>query len=258
MALLVSYTTASGPTYGLLIEGVVYTWDGKLFSNSDYTPGDSVAAVGDLELAPAIAQPSKLVCIGRNYAAHAAEHHAEVPGEPMLFFKPPSAIIAPGQPIQFKENWGRIDHEAELVVIIGKTARNVSRDDALDYVFGYTCANDVSARDYQKKDKQWGRAKGFDTFCPLGSWINTDLDPSDLAIRCMVNGETRQDSRTSNMVFDVPTLIAFISGVMTLVPGDLILTGTPSGVSQLFDGDSVTVEVEGIGALSNPVQVTSI
>ncbi|MBN1564811.1 MAG: fumarylacetoacetate hydrolase family protein, partial [Anaerolineae bacterium] len=199
--------------------------------------------------------PSKIVCIGRNYAAHAAEHNAAVPTEPMLFFKPPSAIIAPGQPIQFKAEWGKVDHEAELVVIMGKTARNVSRDDALDYVFGYTCANDVSARDFQKKDNQWGRAKGFDTFCPLGPWINTDLDPSDLAIGCTVNGETRQTSRTANMVFDVPALIAFISGVMTLMPGDLILTGTPEGVSQLFDGDVVAVTVEGIGSLRNPVEV---
>jgi 2-keto-4-pentenoate hydratase/2-oxohepta-3-ene-1,7-dioic acid hydratase in catechol pathway len=254
MALLISYGTPSGPQYGVVIDGTVYAWEGDLFASTEFVPGDPVGAVEDLELAPSIAQPSKLVCIGRNYAAHAAEHHAEVPEEPMLFFKPPSAIIAPGQPIQFQTSWGRVDHEAELVVIIGKTARNVSRENALDYVFGYTCANDVSARDYQKKDNQWGRAKGFDTFCPLGAWINTDLDPSDLAIRCTVNGETRQDSRTSNMVFDVPALIAFISGVMTLVPGDLILTGTPSGVSQLFDGDVVTVEIEGIGTLSNPVE----
>jgi 2-keto-4-pentenoate hydratase/2-oxohepta-3-ene-1,7-dioic acid hydratase in catechol pathway len=257
MALIVSYMTSSGPRYGVLVDGTVHEWDGDLFAASDFTPGAPVAAVGDLELAPPVARPSKIVCIGFNYATHAAEHHAEAPAEPLLFFKPPSAIIASGQPIRFDESWGRVDHEAELAVVIGKRARKISRADALDHVLGYTCANDVSARVFQEKDSQWVRAKGFDTFCPLGPWINTDLDPSDLAIRCVVNGETRQDSRTSNMVFDVPALIAFISGVMTLVPGDLILTGTPAGVSQLFAANVVQVEIEGIGTLSNPVQVTS-
>lgn len=254
MALIVSYTTPTGPRYGLLIDSIIHAWDGDPFASPDWTPGEPLGAVGELELAPPVS-PSKIVCIGRNYAAHAAEHNSEVPAEPMLFFKPPSAIIAPGQPIQFETGWGRIDHEAELAVIIGKAARKVRREDALDYVLGYACANDVSARDFQKKDNQWGRAKGFDTFCPVGPWISTDLEPSDLAVRCIVNGETRQDSRTSNMVFDVPTLIAFISGVMTLLPGDLILTGTPAGVSQLFDGDVVDIEIEGIGTLRNPVEV---
>lgn len=253
MAVLVCYQTGDQPAYGLLIEGMVYAWNGDLFTAADYAPGAPVGPVDQLTLAPPIPHPSKIICIGRNYAAHAAEHNAEVPDEPMLFFKPPSAIIAPNQPIQFQTAYGRVDHEAELAVIIGQRARNVSHAEALDYVFGYTCGNDVSARDFQKKDNQWGRAKGFDTFCPLGPWINTDLDPADLAINCRVNGEIRQNSRTSDLVFDVPTLIAFISRVMTLVPGDLILTGTPSGVSQLYDGDVVEVSVEGIGTLRNPV-----
>jgi 2-keto-4-pentenoate hydratase/2-oxohepta-3-ene-1,7-dioic acid hydratase in catechol pathway len=199
-------------------------------------------------------RPSKIVCIGRNYVAHAAERQVDVPDEPLIFLKPPSALIGHGAPIEFAADVGRVDHEAELAVIIRSQARRVSRENALGHVLGYTCANDVSARDYQKKDGQWTRAKGFDTFCPLGPWINTDLDPSDLAVRCLVNGELRQDGRTSQMVFGVPALISFVSHVMTLEPGDVILTGTPAGVSQLFDGDMVSVEIEGIGALRNPVR----
>ncbi len=255
MTLLVSYLVDDWPTYGILIDGTVYAWDGDLLTATDYTPGEPVGAVDDLTLAPPVSAPSKIVCIGRNYAAHAAEHNADVPTEPMLFFKPPSAIIGLNAPIRFKSAYGKVDHEAELAVIIGRAARDVSQAEALDYVLGYTCANDVSARDFQQNDNQWGRAQGFDTFCPLGPWINTELDPADVAIGCTVNGETRQDSRTANMVFDVPALIAFISGVMTLMPGDLILTGTPAGVSQLFDGDVVEVSVEGIGTLRNPVVV---
>lgn len=256
MALIVSYVTPSGPQYGLLIDGVVYQWQGDPFSAADYTPGRSLGEPSRLQLAPPV-RPSKIVCVGRNYTAHAAERQADVPDEPMLFLKPPSALIGHGAPIEFAAEAGRVDHEAELAVIIRTQARRVSRANALDYVLGYTCANDVSARDYQKKDGQWGRAKGFDTFCPLGPWIATDLDPSDLAIRCYVNDELRQDGRTSQMVFDVPALISFISHVMTLKPGDVILTGTPAGVSPLRDGDTVRVEIEGIGPLSNPVHIVA-
>ncbi len=198
--------------------------------------------------------PSKIVCVGRNYAAHAAEHGADVPVEPMLFLKPPSALIGAGAAIELPPSSSQVEHEVELAVVIGRRARRVRSEEALEYVLGYTCANDVSARDFQRKDGQWGRAKGFDTFCPLGPWIVTDLNPSDLMLRAWVNEELRQKSRTSLMVFDVPTLVAFISEIMTLEPGDVILTGTPEGVGPLRPGDTVRVEVEGIGVLSNPVR----
>lgn len=252
MALMAAYQTPGGPRYGLVIDGVVYTWDGDPFQTRRYEPGERVGAVTWL---PPV-RPSKIVCVGRNYAAHAAEHNAEVPQEPMIFLKAPSALIAHEQAIEFSRSLGRVEHESELAVVIGKTARRVSRADALDYVLGYTCANDVSARDLQFKDGQWGRAKGFDTFCPMGPWINTDLDTSDLSVRCYVNGQLKQDGRTSMMMFDVPHLVSFISHVMTLLPGDVIMTGTPSGVSPLADDDVVQVEIEGIGVLRSTVRTT--
>ncbi len=256
MALVTRYIGEDGPRAGLVVDGVVYALRGDLFSPESYRMGERIGQADRVKLLPPI-QPGKLVCVGRNYAAHAAEHAAEVPSEPMLFLKPPSALIGPGDTIEIPADAGRVDHEAELVIVIGKRARHVSESDALSVVLGYTCANDVSARDYQKKDGQWGRAKGFDTFCPLGPWINTTLDPFDLAISCKVNGETRQTSRTSMMVFDVRVLIAFITRVMTLEPGDIILTGTPEGVSPLSDGDTVSVTIEGIGTLENPVRVVA-
>lgn len=215
--------------------------------------GVDVAAVDEVELlAPCC--PSKIVAVGRNYAAHAAEHDAEVPVEPLIFLKPPSAVIGPGAAIVYPAHLSEcVDHEAELAVVIGRRTRYVRREEAFDFVQGYTCANDVTARDLQQRDGQWTRSKGFDTFCPLGPWIVTDLDVADLAIRCLVNGEVRQQSRTSLMLFPVDELIAYVSAVMTLEPGDVILTGTPAGVSPLQLGDQVTVEIEGIGSLTNEV-----
>ncbi len=249
------YSTPTGLLWGLVIDNVIHEWDGDpLAAPAQLTPGEALFAVDDAPLA-APATPSKIVAVGRNYAAHAAEHQADVPDEPMLFLKPSTAILAPGAAIQIPAGIGRVDEEAELAVIIGRTARNVRREDALDYVLGYTCANDVSARVFQKKDGQWGRAKGFDTFCPLGPIINTDLDPSDLLVRGWIGERMVQEDRTSSMVFDVPALIEFISGVMTLLPGDVILTGTPAGVSELHDGDTVRIEIEGIGTLKNGVRV---
>ncbi len=253
MALITAFYTPSGPRYGVVIDGIVYDCGGNLFTVNFEAPGPAVGIVDSLRLAPPV-QPSKIVCVGRNYAAHAAERDANVPDEPMLFLKPPSALIGAGAPIEIPAGAGRVDHEAELAVIIGKIARRVDRENALSYVLGYTCANDVSARDFQKKDGQWGRAKGFDTFCPLGPWITTDFDPSDVGVHCTVNGEARQDGRTADMVFDVPSLVAFISSIMTLLPGDAILTGTPAGVSPLHDGDSVCVTIDGLGSLINPVR----
>lgn len=254
MALIAAFATPTGPRYGLVVDGIVHEWDGNPLTDRPGTPGQALGPLDEMPILSPIL-PGKLVCVGRNYAAHAAEHHAAVPDEPMLFLKPPSAVIAHGAPIQIPAGIGRVDHEAELAVIIGRRARRVRREDALHYVLGYTCANDVSARDFQQKDGQWGRAKGFDTFCPLGPVIATDLDPSRLAVRARVNGELRQNGNTADMVFDVPFLIAFISAVMTLEPGDVILTGTPEGVGPLSDGDVVQIEVEGIGTLSNPVEV---
>jgi 2-keto-4-pentenoate hydratase/2-oxohepta-3-ene-1,7-dioic acid hydratase in catechol pathway len=252
MAQIAAYATPSGPRYGLVADGVLHEWDGNPFSDRPVTPGKAIGPLDEQTLVLPVT-PTKLVCIGRNYAAHAAEHQAAVPDEPMLFLKPPSALIPHRAPIRIPPGIGRVDHEAELAVIIGRRARRVRREDALDYVLGYTCANDVSARDFQKKDGQWGRAKGFDTFCPLGPVIATELDPSALDVRAILNGELRQNGNTRDMVFDVPFLIAFISAVMTLEPGDVILTGTPEGVSPIAPGDEIAIEVEGVGTLRNPV-----
>jgi len=193
--------------------------------------------------------PSKIVCVGRNYAAHAREVGGDVPTEPLLFLKPPSSLLDPGGTIRLPRESTRVEHEAELGVVIGRRARHVRKEDALAYVFGYTCVGDITARDLQKKDGQWARAKGFDTFCPVGPWIETELDPSHLAIRCRVNENVRQDGTTANMIFDVPTLIAYASRMMTLEPGDLLVTGTPEGVGPLLSGDRLEIEVSGIGVL---------
>ncbi len=215
--------------------------------------GEALAPLSDVTLL-APCKPTKIVAVGRNYAAHAAEHGAEIPKEPLLFLKPPSSVIGPGGVIIYPRHLSqRVEHEAELAVVIGRRARRVSPEEAGSYILGYTCANDVTARDLQRRDGQWTRGKGFDTFCPLGPWIVPDLDPRDLLIRCLVNGEVRQKGRTSRMIFAVPVLIAYISAVMTLEPGDVILTGTPAGVGPLQPGDRVTVEIEGIGSLANTV-----
>jgi 2-keto-4-pentenoate hydratase/2-oxohepta-3-ene-1,7-dioic acid hydratase in catechol pathway len=196
--------------------------------------------------------PSKVVAVGKNYADHAREMGGEAPASPVIFLKPSTSVIGTGDVIRLPQS-DRVDHEAELAVVIGRPARDVSRADALSYVLGYTCANDVTARDQQKADGQFTRGKGHDSFCPIGPWIETVLDPSDVRVTASVNGELRQDGRTSEMIHDVPTLIEFMSGVMTLLPGDVILTGTPAGVGPIKEGDTVNVEVEGIGALTNPV-----
>lgn len=215
--------------------------------------GEAVAPVQQVELL-APCQPSKIVAVGLNYRAHAAESGHPVPAEPVLFMKPPSAVIGPGAAIVYPAQLSqRVDYEAELAVVIGRRARHVPREEAFDYVLGYTCANDVTARDLQQRDGQWTRAKSFDTFCPLGPWIVPDLEVADVAIRCRLNGMLCQDGRTADMLFPVDELIAFVSAVMTLEPGDVILTGTPAGIGPLQPGDQVTVEIEGIGNLSNRV-----
>jgi 2-keto-4-pentenoate hydratase/2-oxohepta-3-ene-1,7-dioic acid hydratase in catechol pathway len=198
-------------------------------------------------------EPGKIICVGRNYIAHAKEHDAEVPEVPLLFLKPPTSLIGPYDRIVLPPQSQQVEHEAELAVVIGKAGRWISPEDAMTHVLGYTIANDVTARDLQRRDNQWTRAKGFDTFCPLGPWIETDFDPADSVITCSVNGEMRQMGSTRDMVFSVRQLITFASSIMTLEPGDLLLTGTPAGVGPLQPGDIVEAAIEGLGALRNPV-----
>jgi 2-keto-4-pentenoate hydratase/2-oxohepta-3-ene-1,7-dioic acid hydratase in catechol pathway len=210
-------------------------------------------ALADVRLLSPIL-PSKVVCVGRNYADHAAELGNEVPKEPLLFLKPSTSVIGPRDAIRLPPQSKQVEHEAELAVVIGPPgARRADRAAAERAIFGYTCANDVTARDLQMADVQFTRAKSFDSFCPLGPWITTGLDVSDLEVRCEVNEEVRQLGRTKDLVFDVPTLVSYVSHVMTLLPGDVILTGTPAGVSPITAGDTVVVRIDGIGDLANPV-----
>ncbi|GIJ45715.1 2-hydroxyhepta-2,4-diene-1,7-dioate isomerase [Virgisporangium aliadipatigenens] len=210
-------------------------------------------ALADVRLLSPIL-PSKVVCVGRNYVEHAAELGNEVPKEPLLFLKPSTSVIGHGDTIRLPVQSKRVEHEAELAVVIGATgARNADRAAAEKAIFGYTCANDVTARDLQRADVQFTRGKGFDSFCPIGPWITTDLDVSDREVRCEVNDEVRQLGRTKDMVFDAATLVSYVSHIMTLLPGDVVLTGTPAGVSQLNSGDTVSVSIDGIGTLTNKV-----
>jgi len=197
--------------------------------------------------------PSKVVAIGKNYADHAREMGGEPPSEPVLFLKPSTSVIGPGAAITYPHLSQQVDFEGELAIVIGRLCREVPLERANEVILGYTCANDVTARDLQKTDGQWARAKGFDTFCPIGPWISTDVDPADLAISTTVNGEIKQQSRTSMLLHGVAELVAFVSNVMTLLPGDVILTGTPAGVGPLRPGDEVAVTIEGIATLTNTV-----
>lgn len=198
--------------------------------------------------------PTKVVAVGKNYAEHAEEMGSEVPDTPIIFIKPATSVIGPGAPVVYPPDSQRVEHEAELAVVIGAVARNVRAEDVQKVILGYTAANDVTARDLQRRDGQWTRGKGFDTFCPLGPAIETELDPLEgLSIECRVNGELRQAGSTLDMVFGVAELIEFITRVMTLLPGDVVITGTPSGVGPVVPGDRMEVEIEGIGVLANPV-----
>jgi len=196
-------------------------------------------------------QPSKVVCVGLNYYQHAQEMNLELPEEPVLFLKPPTSVLAPYGEISLPPASKQVDYEAELAIVIGKTLRRVSEVEAVAGIFGYTCANDVTARDLQKKDGQWTRAKSFDTFCPLGPWVTTDLEPGNLDISLTVNGSIKQFSNTGDFITPVPQLISYISQVMTLLPGDIVLTGTPAGIGPLQDGDEVVVHIDQIGSLVN-------
>jgi 2-keto-4-pentenoate hydratase/2-oxohepta-3-ene-1,7-dioic acid hydratase in catechol pathway len=222
----------------------------------DPVPTGEEVPVDDVRLLSPVL-PSKVVCIGKNYAAHAAEFGSEVPDEPLVFLKPSTAVIGPKDPIRLLPVSKRVDYEGELAVVIGRIAKDVRTEEAFRYILGYTCANDVTLRDLQRTDDQWARAKGFDGSCPLGPWIETDLDPTDVRVETRLNGEVRQAGQTADLAYGVATLIEYITSFMTLLPGDAVLTGTPEGVGSLSAGDVVEVEVDGVGTLSNPVEGTS-
>jgi 2-keto-4-pentenoate hydratase/2-oxohepta-3-ene-1,7-dioic acid hydratase in catechol pathway len=239
--------------FGILEDDAVATISPHPFGAFEYT-GQRLPVAEVRLLAPVL--PSKVVAVGKNYAEHVREMGSELPAEPVLFLKPSTSVTGPGDRIAYPVKLtDRVDYEGELAVIIGRLCRDVPKQRAYDVVFGYTCANDVTARDLQVKDGQWTRAKGFDTFCPLGPWMETATDPSDLGITTTVNGEVRQHARTRELLWDVPSLIEYISSVMTLLPGDVLLTGTPEGVGPLTDGDEVAVTIESIGTLTNKVVI---
>jgi len=238
----ISYCIIEGET-AVLIDGPPY---------GDYNKTGQTAPLAECRLRAPV-EPSKIVCVGLNYADHAAETGTALPEEPCLFMKPSTAVTGPNDDIIFPRMAARVDHEAELGVVIAKRAAKAPRENWRDFVLGYTCFNDVTARDLQAKDGQWTRAKGFDTFAPVGPWIETGLDPSALSIQARVNGEVRQDSNTRHLIFDPSFLIPFISEVMTLLPGDIIATGTPAGISGMSVGDTVEIEIGGIGVLRNTV-----
>ena len=239
------YAVEDGGKWGLL--------EGDIFG--DFTIGEAIASTGHKLLAPVL--PSKIVCVGLNYKDHAAEQNKPLPPEPVIFIKPSTSVIGPGDAIVLPSGVGRVDHEAECAVVIGRRATRVSEADAMSYVLGITCVNDVTARELQNKGAGYTRAKGFDTFAPVGPCIVAGLDvnsSSGLAVEGWVNGERRQGSSTRELIFPIPMLIAYISANMTLLPGDIISTGTPSGIGPLKSGDTVTIKVEGVGELTNPVR----
>jgi 2-keto-4-pentenoate hydratase/2-oxohepta-3-ene-1,7-dioic acid hydratase in catechol pathway len=249
----VRVTPTAAASYAIERDGILFSLTGDVFGR--YGAGAPIAGgLQSVTLLPPV-QPSKIVCVGLNYKDHAAEQDKPLPPEPLLFIKPPSAVIGPGDPIRLPPGVGRVDHEAELGVVIGKRAHRVSRARAWDYVLGLTCVNDVTARDLQKKESQYTRCKGFDTFAPIGPCIATGLDSAPRTVEGAVNGVTRQSSHTGHLIFPIDHLIEFITFVMTLEPGDIISTGTPEGIGPIVAGDTVTVTVEGVGQLSNPVKV---
>ncbi|HSS19344.1 MAG TPA: fumarylacetoacetate hydrolase family protein [Pyrinomonadaceae bacterium] len=250
------FSTSETPTarFGVLEDDAVLPFvHGQTIESLPNVSTDSPIPIASINLVAPVA-PSKIVCVGRNYREHAAELGNKMPDEPLLFLKAPSALIGNGDCIQLPPQSQQVEHEGELGVVIGRTARNLAEaEDPLDYILGYTCVNDVTARDLQRKDVQFTRAKSFDTFCPVGPFIVTRLNPLNLTVTTRVNGTVKQNGKTSDMAFSVPFLIRYIAGIMTLNPGDLIATGTPAGVSPLKDGDVVEVEIDGIGVLRNPI-----
>lgn len=250
------FTTDEDPQYGVVggpdgDEIVASLVGDPLYSGIELT-GEQFPLADVRLLAPVIPR-SKVACVGRNYADHAAELGNDVPIEPLIFLKPNTSVIGPFEPIVYPSQSTDVHFEGELAVVIGRICRDVPESRVADVVYGYTIGNDVTARDLQAKDGQWARAKGFDSFCPLGPWIETQLDPTDLELRTDLNGEVQQRSRTGSMIFDVPAVVAYITSFMTLLPGDVVLTGTPAGVGPMMPGDDVSVTIEGIGTLTNRV-----
>ena len=248
---LVRFLARTKPAWGVVNGDELLELDGDFF-----TPFKTLKAghvFSQVKLLPPC-NPSKVVAVGLNYRDHARELGFEIPREPVIFLKPATTIIGPGESVICPRTSSRVDYEAELGVVVKDRTRDISPEEAPDHILGYTCANDVTARDLQKKDGQWTRAKSFDTFCPVGPWIETDLDPGDLLIQSYLNGERRQSSRTSQLIFNVHELVSFISGIMTLEPGDLIITGTPAGIGPMKPGDEIEVRIEGIGSLKNIVR----
>ena len=247
------FTTGEDPAYGLVDgagEKIAEITGDPLYQRIELT--GAVHDLADVRLLAPVIPRSKVIGIGKNYAEHAREMGGEAPQTPLMFLVPNTAVIGPGDPVVMPPQTSEVGYEGELAVVIGRLSRNVDAGDALDFVFGYTVANDVTARDLQRSDGQWARAKGFDTFCPLGPWIETDLDPSAQRIVTMLDGAIVQDGPTSDMVHDVASLVAFASEAFTLLPGDVILTGTPAGVGLVDAGQRVDVDIDGIGVLSNP------
>jgi 2-keto-4-pentenoate hydratase/2-oxohepta-3-ene-1,7-dioic acid hydratase in catechol pathway len=252
---IIRYDSGGAARWGILgPDDTVYAVEGEPFAGNGDEPRAG-AAVGSLDEVRLVAPvtPSKIVCVGRNYADHAAEFGNPVPAEPLIFLKPPSSIVGPGAEVIYPSLSGRLDPEAELVVVIGRAGRRVSAADAMSIVAGYTCGNDVTARDIQRSDQQWTRGKGFDTFCPLGPWVDTEFNPTDVRVTCTVDGQVRQDGRTRDFIFDIPMLIAYVTAFASLEPGDVIMTGTPQGVGPVEAGNKITVAVEGLGELTNTV-----
>ena len=243
----------SDPHFGLLEDDMSIT---AIASDPLYAgifKQEEVFALNEVKLLAPVIPRSKVVCVGKNYADHAAEMGGEVPAEPIIFIKPNTSVIGPEDLIQWPDTSERIDHEAELAVVISKICKEVPREKVKDVIFGYTLANDVTARDLQKRDGQWSRAKSFDTFCPLGPWIDTEFIPGDQLITAHVDGELKQSAKLSDMVFDVPFINEFVTKVMTLLPGDVILTGTPSGIGPMNPSGEVSISIEGLGTLRNKV-----
>jgi 2-keto-4-pentenoate hydratase/2-oxohepta-3-ene-1,7-dioic acid hydratase in catechol pathway len=236
--------------FGSVVGDQVSLFAGNPFESKELS-GESIALDQIQLLAPVT--PSKIICIGMNYAAHAAEISQDVPDEPLMFFKPISAIIGPNDTIVLPHQSDQVELEVELAVVIGKQAKNISKSEVESHIFGYTVGNDITARDIQFSDLQWARSKGFDTFCPLGPWIETDFDPTGKRLDSRVHGEQRQHATTRDMIFDVETIVSFVSENVTLFPGDIILTGSPAGISRITHGDVIECEIEGIGVLHNQV-----
>ena len=244
------FKSGSGFHYGELRDDTLYELAGHPYGQIEYS--ERTFRLSKVQLrTPCV--PSKIICLGRNYADHAKEVGGDVPEVPCIFIKPPTTLLAPERDIVYPAMSEQVDYEAELAVVIGERAKDISEDEAPDYIQGYTCLNDVTARDLQRKDGQWTRGKSFDTFCPLGPWVETELDPSDLKVEAKLNGKVVQEGRTGDMIFKVNYIVSFLSQIMTLLPGDVIGTGTPEGIGPMQVGDVIEITVEGIGTLRNKV-----